>query len=213
MVNTELSKTNLKFFCFMNIDLDILRQKQGKTSVPPWDREQFVSIQLESGSGNSKKGNFDIRDRPRSGRPMSIDVDDLIGLIEEDPRLTLKALAVELNCSHTTVATHLRKLGKTWKFGAWIPHTLSLCQQQKRLLICKQLMESLDIPQLQNGLVTGDEKWVLYVNIARTRQWLSAGQKGVPTPKQDLHPKKIMLSVWRNAEGVIHWELLQTEPQ
>jgi len=30
----------------------------------------------------------------------------------------------------------------------------------------------------------------------RKRQWLSVGQTGTVTPKNDLHPNKVMLSVW-----------------
>ena len=51
---------------------------------------------------------------------------------------------------------------------------------------------------------------MLYVNHTRKRQWLEAGQKGVATPKDDLHPKKIMLRVWWGVRGIIHWELLPT---
>jgi histone-lysine N-methyltransferase SETMAR len=60
------------------------------------------------------------------------------------------------------------------------------------------------------NLTTGDEKWVLYVNHTRKRQWLGAGQTGVATPKNILHPKKMMLSVWWGVRGIIHWELLPT---
>jgi histone-lysine N-methyltransferase SETMAR len=49
-----------------------------------------------------------------------------------------------------------------------------------------------------------------YVNRTRKRQWLGAGQIRVATPKNDLHPKKIMLSVWWKVRGIIHWELLST---
>jgi [histone H3]-lysine36 N-dimethyltransferase SETMAR len=58
------------------------------------------------------------------------------------------------------------------------------------------------------NLITGDEKWVLYINYARRRQWLSIGQTSVATPKTDLRPKKVMLSVWWGVKGVIHWETL-----
>ena len=37
--------------------------------------------------------------------------------------------------------------------------------------------------------IAGDEKWVLYINYAHRRQWLSVGQTGVATPKTDLHPR------------------------
>ena len=115
-----------------------------------------------------------------------MDIDLLKQLIEEDPRMTSRCLAERLRCSHTTVETHLHELGKTWKYGVWIPHDLSPHQLQHRV----------------------DEKWVLYVNHTRKRQWLGAGKTGVATPKNDLYPKKIMLSVWWGVEGIIHWEIL-----
>jgi hypothetical protein len=59
-----------------------------------------------------------------------------------------------------------------------------------------------------NNLITGDEKWVLYVNYAHHRQWLGPHQMGIPTPKVDVHPKKVMLSVWCGLRKVIHWEFL-----
>jgi histone-lysine N-methyltransferase SETMAR len=50
---------------------------------------------------------------------------------------------------------------------------------------------------------------VLYVKQTRKQQWLGVGQKSVKTPKNDLHPKKIMLNVcW--VREIIHWELLPT---
>ena len=62
---------------------------------------------------------------------------------------------------------------------------------------------------LQN-LITSDEKYVLYVNYTRKWQWLRVGQTGLPTPKNDLHPEKIMLSIWWGIKGINHWELLPT---
>jgi hypothetical protein len=61
------------------------------------------------------------------------------------------------------------------------------------------------------NLITSDEKWVLYIDCARRRQWLSVGQTGVATPKTDLHPKNVMLSDWWRVEGVIHWETLRND--
>ena len=157
-----------------------------------------------------KNDNFELNDLPRAGRPLEVDIDVLKQLIEEDPRLTTRCLAERLGCSHTTVETHLGELGKTWKYGVWIPHELSALQLQHRVDACMELMTSHRNYQWLHNLITGDEKWVLYVNHTRKRQWLGAAQKGVPTPKNDLHPKKIMLSVWWGVKGIIHWELLPT---
>ncbi|KHJ79956.1 transposase [Oesophagostomum dentatum] len=57
-------------------------------------------------------------------------------------------------------------------------------------------------------IITGDEKWVTYVNVTRKRQWLQPGETGLETAKPELHPRMVMLSVWWNADGVIYWELL-----
>ena len=83
-----------------------------------------------------KSGNFELNDSRHSGRPLEVDVDILKQLIEEDPRLTTCCLAERLGYSHTTVETHLNELGKTWKYGVWIPHQLSLHQLQLRVDTC-----------------------------------------------------------------------------
>ena len=56
--------------------------------------------------------------------------------------------------------------------------------------------------------MTGDEKWVTYVNFRRKRQWVGPGQTPIPDVKPDTHQKKIMLCVFWDIEGVVHWELL-----
>ena len=131
-----------------------------------------------------------------TGRLLQVDVDVLKRLIKEDPRLTTSCLAERLGCSHTTVETHLSELGKMWKYRAWIPHELSPHQLQLRLDTCIALMTSHRNYQWLHNLITVDEKWVLYVKHTRKRQWLGIGQTDIETSKNDLYPRKIMLSVW-----------------
>ena len=49
---------------------------------------------------------------------------------------------------------------------------------------------------------------MLYINYEYHCQWLSPGQTDVVTLKPDVHPKKVMLSVWWDVRGIIHWESL-----
>ena len=58
-------------------------------------------------------------------------------------------------------------------------------------------------------IVTGDEKWIVYFNIKNKRQWLDPGQTPIPTPKNKTHAKKILLCVWWDIKGIIHFELLE----
>ncbi|KHJ91396.1 transposase [Oesophagostomum dentatum] len=39
-------------------------------------------------------------------------------------------------------------------------------------------------------------------------QWVGIGEQAQGLPKQDLHLKKVMVSVWWNIHGVVHWQLL-----
>lgn len=71
------------------------------------------------------QGNFSVLDEDRSGRPTEVNDDELRKLIEADPRLTTRALADMLGCSHMTVDRHLREMGKVLKYGSWVPHELT----------------------------------------------------------------------------------------
>ena len=104
--------------------------------------------------------------------------------------------------------THLSELDKTWKYGVGILHELSPHQLQLKVDTCMALMTSHRNYQWLENLITGDEKWLLYVNDTRKHQWLGTGQTDIATPKNDLHPRRMMLSVWWGVRGFTHWELL-----
>ena len=155
-----------------------------------------------------RNGQFDLEDLPRSGRPLTVDVDILKQLIEYNSRLTCRFLAEQLGCSPMAVSNHLRALGKTWKYGALVPYDLSPRHLQERIDTCRNLTSFRRTFQWLHNLVTSDEKWVLYANNIHRRQWLSPGQAGVPTPRTGLLVKKAMLCVWWNIRGIVHWEIL-----
>lgn len=54
-----------------------------------------------------KKGDFDLKDKPRSGRPQEFDNDDLKVLHEEDPCQTTKELGEKLGVDHSTIVRRL----------------------------------------------------------------------------------------------------------
>ena len=105
-------------------------------------------------------------DSSRSGRPIEVDLDRLKQLIEDDPRLTTCCLAEQLGCSHST----MEKLGTTWKYGLWISHQLSAYIFQHRVDVYMGLLTSHRNYEWLRSLVTGNEKWLLYINYVRKRQ-------------------------------------------
>jgi histone-lysine N-methyltransferase SETMAR len=78
----------------------------------------------------------------------------------------------------------------------------------QRVTIASSLLSRNTREPFLDRIVTGDEKWVLYVNVKRRKQWLSRGQTPLPTAKPGLHPQKIMLCIWWDVRGVVYWELL-----
>ncbi|CAM4761217.1 unnamed protein product [Rotaria magnacalcarata] len=75
-------------------------------------------------------------------------------------------------------------MGKVNKLGTWAPHQLTPDNIQQRISICNYLLSKPNRHRFLQQIVTGDEKWVLYVNHTRKRQW------------------------W-DFEGIIYWELLR----
>jgi len=154
-----------------------------------------------------RDGQTDLDDLPRSGRPREIDDDELQKIVDSDSTLSLRDYATVLECSYTAVESHLKELGKSWRYGEIVPHELSPVQLKIRIDTCTENLSSHRNLTWLSNIVTGDEKWVLYVNKKRKKQWLSKGQSGTPTPK-DIKPKKVMLCVWWGVRGIVHWETL-----
>ncbi|KOC64863.1 Histone-lysine N-methyltransferase SETMAR, partial [Habropoda laboriosa] len=63
-----------------------------------------------------KNGNFDLKDAPRSGRPVQFDEERLNQLLHENSRQTTRELAEKMECSHTAMLHSMGKVQK-WEHG------------------------------------------------------------------------------------------------
>lgn len=154
------------------------------------------------------KGGVTKPDKSRSGRYSIVDTDFLKSVVESDPRLSTREIAVITGYSQSTIVRHLHLIGKTNRSGVWVPHELSDKNLLDRMAVCESMLVWLKSEPFLDRIVTGDEKWILYTNVVRKNQWLDRGQQAVSTPKPGLHPRKVMLCVWWDMFGVIHFELL-----
>ena len=152
---------------------------------------------------------FDLSDNDRSGRPVEFDNDALKALVETDPKMSIQEIANTLQTTWSTVQRHLHEIGKVYRQGIWVPHQLSEMNKEQRRTICTSLLCRQRNDPFLTRVVTGDEKWVLYSNKKRTCQWLSSNQLTIPTPKPSLTLKKVLLCVWWDCGGIIHFELLK----
>lgn len=155
-------------------------------------------------------GDFDLDDRPRSGRPSVVDDSLLRAAIEANPYQSTRELAERFEVDQKTIFNHLHAMGKVCKFSQWVPHNLSDADRRRRADIVAQLLSSSSINTTSwlESIITGDEKWVLYTNVIRRRSWVDKGEPAEKQPKAGLHPKKIMLCIWWDCKGIIHFELL-----
>lgn len=128
--------------------------------------------------------------------------------MEADPRLTARELAETLGVHNTTVIDHLHTLGMVSKLQQWVPHDLSENDRHRRAEAAASLLSYRRTDAWLDSIVTGDEKWCLYVNVKRKRTWTKKNEPPQPQPKQGLHPRKVMLCVWWDSRGMILYELL-----
>ncbi|VDO21103.1 unnamed protein product [Haemonchus placei] len=61
-----------------------------------------------------------------------------------------------------------------------------------------------------DSIVTSDEKWICFDNATRKRRRLDAGDTPNPTPKANIHDKKVMLCVWWNSKGLMCFEVFDS---
>ncbi|PIC44396.1 hypothetical protein B9Z55_004772 [Caenorhabditis nigoni] len=121
------------------------------------------------------------------GDPRELDLDKLKHALQSDPFQSSRELAVTFGVHHSTVL---------------------------EANLDRRVDDSITLLTLHAGdrwldrLITGDEKWVFYDNHHRKSQWVGEGESPQDVPKPDLHPKKVMLSVWWGVDGPIYWELL-----
>ena len=155
-----------------------------------------------------KAGNRKLDDEERSGRPTVVNDDELKLAIEEDPRATTQELAERFGVNHSTIATHLHDIGKVYKAGRWVPHSLTDMNKFDRLLYSYEILRRAKTSGFWDTILISDKKWIVYDNVVRKRQWLNPGEAPEPTPKPPVHQKKVMLCIWWNSRGPVYWELL-----
>ncbi|CAK9826066.1 Histone-lysine N-methyltransferase SETMAR [Anthophora retusa] len=156
-----------------------------------------------------RSGDFDLSNEPR-GRPKTqVDNDVLKATVEANSSQSARELSLMYNVSKQTILTHLAQIGKVKKLDKWIPHELTDAQKERRLDACLSLLSRNKAEPFLKQIVTCDEKWIMYDNRKRSSQWLDKDESPKHCPKLDIHQKKLMVTVWWSASGVIHHSFME----
>ena len=154
-------------------------------------------------------GNTSLKEKDGRGQPTSVDNNLLRALVEANPKTTVRELSIELGVSHVTVVSHLKEIGKRKKLDKWVPHHLTDNHQNRRLEVASSLLLRHRNEPFLKRIMTCDEKWIFFDNTRRGGQWLDIDELPRHFPKQDLFPKKVMVSVWWGVTGIIHYSFLK----
>ncbi|GFX42869.1 histone-lysine N-methyltransferase SETMAR [Trichonephila clavipes] len=142
-------------------------------------------------------GIFSVKDAPRTGRSIVENVAKITEIIKVDRHVSSPSIAQELKIDHKTVLSNLRKVRFKKKLHVWVPHQLPPENMMYRISICEAFTKRNEIDTFLKRMMTGDEKWVTYYNIARKRSWSKQLKPG-------LTARKVLLCIWRDWKGIIH---------
>ncbi|CAM4819728.1 unnamed protein product, partial [Rotaria magnacalcarata] len=215
---TFILALNTGTFICCNLTNDVLRL--GRSAKGLSARAAAAEICEVEGEGTIRKtatikwfkrfedGDLDFEDKPRSGRPSILDEEDLRAALEDEPSSNTRDLTDKLGVAQRTVVNYLHKFDFVYKKPRQDPYELTESQAIRRIEVCRQLLDNPLNDRFWKRIVTCDEKWVFLFNRNRSRRWVPRDQNPPSVARQDHFAKKVMLRVWWNVDGVVHFELV-----
>jgi hypothetical protein len=143
-------------------------------------------------------GRTEIHDIHRSGKSSIDHIDEgIVFLLPTFPFHIVRTLAEILNISPDRMLHHVRhSLGFKLYHFRWIPHELISHLKEKRVVMCGELLERLQMEEIFGfaRVVTGDESW-LYLNGSHTHIWLVSDRERPVRVDQTIASEKHILAV------------------
>ncbi|KAL4083495.1 hypothetical protein QTP88_028811 [Uroleucon formosanum] len=164
-----------------------------------------------------KNGQESLEDEERSGRPSTSKNDETIekvkNLVRSDRRLRIQDMANALGISYGSVQNILKDdLGMRRVCAKFVPCILTEDQMENRKLIAAELFErSVNEKDFLSKIVTVNETWVFAYDPETKLQSSEWHTTSSPRPKKSRVVKsqlKVMLIVFFDNEGLIHWEFV-----
>lgn len=156
-----------------------------------------------------RSGDFSLLDQERQLK--KFENEELKQLLNENSAQTKQELALQLGVTCQCISLRLQQLEQIQKEGRWIPHNLSPEIKERRFDTAMSLLTRFKRSDFLHRIITGDEKWILYDNHKRRKLWADFDVPSTSTEKSNSYVKKILLCMWWDVQGVVYYELLDTD--
>lgn len=160
-----------------------------------------------------KQGRVEVKDDPRSGRPVTsftkANIDRVRELVEADPHTTYERLEAETQLNTFTLHQILHQALSLRKVTSrWVPHLLTDENRQKRVEICvENLTYFRDGPGRLSDILTTDEVWIYHRQLgskASNSCWIGPGESPNTVVKRGAYERKSMFSLFFRTSGIVH---------
>ena len=154
------------------------------------------------------KGDESLGDNEQRGWPSEVDNDQLRAIIKADTLATTWEVAKESNIHHSVVIQHLKQIGKMKKLDKWVPHELTENFLKIIILKCHLLLFYTTTNHFSVGLWYAMKSGFYTTNGKGLLNGCTEKKLQSTSQSQNLHPKKVMVTVrWPDA-GLIYYSFL-----
>ncbi|GFU79888.1 histone-lysine N-methyltransferase SETMAR [Trichonephila clavipes] len=176
LLKIEVNKEKIRFFLQFFFDEGENGSQKAEIANGTYVVDTVTANYVQFWFRRFRSGIFDVKDAPRTGRPVVENIDKITEIIEVDRHVRSPRITQELKIDHTIVLNHLRKIGLKKKLHVWVQHQLTPKNMMDRISICEVLAKWNGIDPFLKWSVTEDEKCVTYHNIVRKRSWSKCGE-------------------------------------
>lgn len=141
-----------------------------------------------------------------SGHPLEIDNDELKAIIEVNPLKTTREVAMN---STSIIQLSFAIWSKLERWKAWQVGATRTEQKSKESTFWSVLF--IAFVQQQVHCHMRWKKWIFHDNWRCSAQWLQHDEPPWKFPKPKCHQKKVMVTVWWSAAGLIHHSFLNLD--
>lgn len=208
---TSLNKRDVRVIIYYNFKRGLSKQECFDEMCSVLGQEVPSVRTVERWYLQFKRGEFELDDDPRPGRPAEVQVPENITRVEkairEDRRITYRQLEELLNIPISSLHNIVKKHLNVKKLCTlWVPHTLSEHQKQQRVQWAQSMVKKFDNGQSKSvsSIITGDETWIYYYDVptkSQSKIWVFEDEEQPTQVRKSKSVKKIMMTVFFNKQG------------